>query len=326
MKAFFHILFVLLLGSPLLSAQDTDWAKFDKIKELKSSDASKLSLMITGEFPNQEDKVKAIYYWVAHNIEYDLRLYRKYKKEQRNRSRKKYTEAQIQKITNHEISKTLRKKKGVCKQYSLLFAELCKHSKINCEFVSGHARNNPRKSKSKGESHAWNVVKINNQWKMVDATWGSGFVDHEGKFQFKFDPNYFSTKRELFVKSHLPKDEYWQLLDSIVETDQFKQFPITGPSFIEYNIQNLVPEKNVIEVEEGQEIIITFESDHQLSSIVSTRLRRDKEKEYEEIVGSKFELVDKTTQISIETNDFKSGNYCFYGDGRRMFCYRVSVR
>jgi len=77
----------------------------------------------------------------------------------------------------------VRRKKGVCEDYSNVFKELCDRSGIPCLIVHGkvplgfiptlkrrlHGVNNKA-------NHAWNVVKMDTVWKSMDPTW-SGIRD-----------------------------------------------------------------------------------------------------------------------------------------------------
>ena len=61
------------------------------------------------------------------------------------------------------MSSVLLEGRGVCAAYAKTFLYLCQLSDIECALVTGS---------SKGDSHAWNAVKINDQWYWVDVTWG----------------------------------------------------------------------------------------------------------------------------------------------------------
>ena len=61
----------------------------------------------------------------------------------------------------------------VCESYSRAFKVLCDQLNIPCMLVVGYAKNSPS---SKGESHMWNEVKMDdNKWYAVDVTWNDPF-------------------------------------------------------------------------------------------------------------------------------------------------------
>ena len=85
--------------------------------------------------------------WVNKNISYDLNYIGK-------------------RLTATEI---LNQKKGVCEHYSILYENLLKSIGILAVSISGVAYNRDKKS---FEPHAWTLVRYNENWLPMDATWG----------------------------------------------------------------------------------------------------------------------------------------------------------
>ena len=90
------------------------------------------------------EKVQAIYNWSIHNFEYDYDYY-----------------AFIQFF---DIRQTLHTRKGVCYDFSNLFAALCRSQNIPCYVVDGTPYDRST------ASHTWNRVYYNNSWWDVDVT------------------------------------------------------------------------------------------------------------------------------------------------------------
>ena len=90
-----------------------------------------------------EEKVQAIYNWIIHNFEYD------------------YDYHAI--IQYFDIQRTLRTHKGVCYDFSNLFAALCRSQNIPCYVVDGT-------SYETAAQHTWNRIYYNNSWWDVDVT------------------------------------------------------------------------------------------------------------------------------------------------------------
>lgn len=75
---------------------------------------------------------------------------------------------------------TCRKRSGVCRDFSYLFKELCDRSGIPCVYANGRAKG-PFHFKTwikevvllhpKVANHAWNIVKFNGSWHLMDPTW-----------------------------------------------------------------------------------------------------------------------------------------------------------
>ena len=90
-----------------------------------------------------EEKVKSIYQCIIQNLEYDYDYH-----------------AFIQYFN---IRKTLRTHKGVCYDFSNLFATLCRSQNIPCYVVDGT-------SYETAAHHTWNRVYYNNSWWDLDVT------------------------------------------------------------------------------------------------------------------------------------------------------------
>ena len=63
-------------------------------------------------------------------------------------------------------------------------------------------------------NHEWNAVKINNQWCLIDSTWGTG-----NKFN-----DYLCTPPHCFIRDHLPQESQteFQFLEEIIDVKQFQ--------------------------------------------------------------------------------------------------------
>ena len=91
-----------------------------------------------------EEKVQAIYEWIIQNFEYDYNYF-----------------AFIQYF---DIQRTLRTHKGVCYDFSNLFAALCRSQNIPCYVVDGTPYNRAT------EDHTWNRVYYDGFWWDLDVT------------------------------------------------------------------------------------------------------------------------------------------------------------
>jgi len=69
-------------------------------------------------------------------------------------------------------------------------------------------------------SHSWNAAKINSNWYLFDATWGSGYVS-ENQYLKKIDDNYFMVKPDSMILTHLPFDYLWQFSNYPLGSEQF---------------------------------------------------------------------------------------------------------
>ena len=64
---------------------------------------------------------------------------------------------------------------------------------------------------SREPNHAWNAVKIQERWHLVDVTWDAGHI--EGKIYHKqYGTAYLFADPRQFLYTHFPTDAKWQLL------------------------------------------------------------------------------------------------------------------
>jgi transglutaminase-like putative cysteine protease len=98
---------------------------------------------ICAGYDTDAEKVQAIYQWIILNFEYDYDYH-----------------AFIQYF---DVRKTLRTHKGVCYDFSNLFAALCRSQNIPCYVVDGAPYDG-------SANHTWNHVYYNGSWWDVDVT------------------------------------------------------------------------------------------------------------------------------------------------------------
>ncbi|MEC4050008.1 transglutaminase-like domain-containing protein [Flavobacterium sp. SUN046] len=193
-----------------------------KMDALPQSDANSTQLVanyIVGNFQNQEDRIRAIYYWTSNTISYDVANMFKQRPNQKREER---------------IERTLRTQKGVCADYVALFNELSEKVGIVAYEVNGY-------TKQDGNvvllAHAWSVAKIEGKWFLFDPTWGSGYVNHN-VFYKRLENKFFKSDPSDFILTHMPYDYIWELLDYPINNDEFYENKITStlsnPVFCNY--------------------------------------------------------------------------------------------
>jgi len=151
-------------------------------------------------------KAKSIHDWIVCNIPYDVLAY--------NNGEFKLKEPHI----------TLRYKAAVCGGYSALFNYMARRAGFECHYVAGYTKGRSKRSiQPQGifTRHAWNCIKINNIWYLIDSTWNAGYVN-ENVFHFAYSTDYFLTNPAIFIKRHYPQSPGFLLLDSYLSIDDFK--------------------------------------------------------------------------------------------------------
>jgi transglutaminase/protease-like cytokinesis protein 3 len=169
-----------------------------------------ISKYIIANFKTDQEKTRAIFIWVASNIQYDID----------NMFAINFYESKEEKI-----AKPLKTRKGICENYAGLFSDICSKSNIKSFVIEGYTKQN---GFADYIPHAWCAAFIDNSWFMFDPTWGSGYING-GKFYKRINNEYYKASPSTLIKSHMPFDYLWQFLN----------YPITNQEFYEgKTIQN----------------------------------------------------------------------------------------
>jgi hypothetical protein len=173
-------------------------------KKVKGRDLKSIHSSLDALSPSDSGKARAFFTWIAHNIKYDVEEYM-------------HPNPDPDKQSPEIVFKN---KKGVCQGYANLFDVFCRMSSLECVIVTGHIREFGR---YRAASHAWNAVRIDSDWKLVDATWGAGVLNEKGRYEAAFDDKYFLSNGENFIFDHYPFDPAWQLLVNPVNITEYRK-------------------------------------------------------------------------------------------------------
>ncbi len=148
---------------------------------------------------------------------------------------------------------TFRSRRSVCAGYASLFTAIGTAAGLEVETVVGRARGIV--DTGMGEGHAWNVVKLDGRWRLVDTTWDAGFVNSDG-FQKRYGTWYFLTPPEAFVTKHFPDEARWQLLDAPRSPGEFMRAPSLEPEFFAHRLGLVSPDRAESDAHGVSEIIL----------------------------------------------------------------------
>lgn len=242
------IFFIVIYILPVVSQ---DFISIDKIVDAYPRNISKpekLAEMIKRDFNTDIEKARAIYRWIATSIKYDVDAYYSGVKSTSysysTLEEKKQKELELQK---KQVEQTLKKKKAVCEGYSGLFQNLCDMVGVECVTILGYSKTSDRDIGRipKSTDHAWNAIKIDNKWKLIDVTWGAGSVNYSKKeFIPQFNDIYFLTPPELFFLKHFPENKDWLFVNKSLE--DFIELPLYYSEFAVSGIKIIEPEKGII--------------------------------------------------------------------------------
>lgn len=332
------LIYICLLGTGLLSMQQAQSQVTDPITadysaidahalELdgKYREIDKLANDLANGLTEDYEKVRAIFTWIAANIDYDVKAFHKGSAPIRFTYS---TEEELQQLLAEEneriVREVLKNRMGVCDGYSRLFLTLCERSGIEAETIDGYGRNTLEVrggSVVDNSNHTWNAVRINERWYLLDPTWASGYTDPAvSRFTRKFREGFYLTPPEKFIYDHFPEDSRWQLLEKNVSWSEFVNFPLVKGGFLEYNISDCKPEEGTIRIKSGRSIAFEFTSDQKIEEILVHQS--------DERYSSKADFEKMGNRYLFHHTMEKRGNYVItlFVNGEATLMYRAEVR
>lgn len=179
------------------------------------------------------EKAWVIYRWITENIAYDASA---------------FFSGKLQDVDT-EI--TLRRGNAVCGGYARLYTTMARHLGLGVFEISGYARGYGSLPKDKmTTNHAWNAVRIDGRWYIVDSTWGSGSLSSETRsFEKQYKPFYFAANPHEIVYSHFPERGEYQFLAKPVDAQSFANQAKYNQNFFAAELRPITPITAVQQVE-----------------------------------------------------------------------------
>lgn len=240
------ILFFLLNFSFSMHAQN--YVLVDSIVDTYPKNISTLDNLaeyIRKDFKGDDEKARAIFRWITTNISFDVELAKKMNYKSLivfSYFSEKEKEIKEKKFKSDLVKETFLTRKTVCHGYSVLIEYLCGKLDLEAKIIIGTLKSDPSEIGvfPNEFNYAWNVVKINDEWKFIDATLGAGSISsNTGLFKFDYNDGYFFTDPERFFLNHYPLDEKW-LLVSKTKND-FAQAPFIFGNYFKYGYKIIGP-------------------------------------------------------------------------------------
>jgi hypothetical protein len=189
-----------------LAVQPNPFARTDaRVLELPDSSAhsvSSIAAFVNANFMTPTDKARAIFIWIAGNIQYDI---------------DNMFAIDFYQDSAAKVDKPLQTRKGICENYAALFSAISNQVGVKSRVIEGYTR---QQGFVDYIPHAWCATMIDGNWWLIDPTWGSGYVE-KGKFVRKVNEEYFKASPEAFIKSHMPFDYLWEFLNYPVTNQEF---------------------------------------------------------------------------------------------------------
>ncbi|GGA79236.1 hypothetical protein GCM10008015_19940 [Flavobacterium palustre] len=177
-------------------------ARMDKMPVGFNQSMDSIGNYIKSNFQTENDRIRAVFYWTASNISYDVP--------------NMFAPNQLETV-QQKIEKTLKTRKGVCIHYAEVFNDISNKVGIKCRIIEGYTKQN---GEVDNLAHAWCAAQIDNKWVVFDPTWGAGGITN-GKFVKKLNNTYFKAEPSKIIASHMPFDYMWQFLNYPVTNAEF---------------------------------------------------------------------------------------------------------
>jgi hypothetical protein len=205
------------------------------------------------------EKVRSIFRWITEHIAYASRP-----RASVPRSATRYQKVQMDsllalKTVDEIVAYTvMQNRTAVCNGYARLFKALCDYAGIRAEVVTGYARGGMGNTAFRS-NHSWNAVYVDSAWRLLDATWASGFISFSDEFIKQYDDYYFFPDPGQFIRSHYPEDLRWALLENQPTLREFYQTPFKLTAYMKYGITGFAPSSGVVEAAVGDTLQFRFE-------------------------------------------------------------------
>lgn len=181
-----------------------------------SASIAGLAQTLTKHTRTDSARAAALYEWVARNLSYDLPGYL------------------AGRVEDAGAEAVYRRRVAVCGGYVALFGRLAREAGLQVQPINGYAKGFDYRpgSSTRKPNHAWLAVQIGGRWKLIDPTWGSGYVSG-GKFVARFSWDWFLVNPDALALSHFPADAGWQLVDSRLSRKEFEQMPLVPRTLVD---------------------------------------------------------------------------------------------
>lgn len=241
---------------------------------------------INSKFYFQNEKARAIFYWIAENIQYDfdnMYAFNMYNSE-----------------TNSD--ETLKSRNGICLNYANLYAGIANKVGVKTYVIKGYTR---KKKQVNHNPHAWCASLIDSAWYMTDPTWGAGYIQ-DSHYIKELNNKFFNIKPDRFIKTHIPFDPLWQILNYPITKQEFHNGMSKTKNEITYF--NFIDSIKIYENQSSIERLLASSSRIESNGICSYL-------DYDNLYSIRFNI--KVHYKTLDEERYKTAYY-YYNDGIYM--------
>ncbi|WP_053069895.1 transglutaminase domain-containing protein [Clostridium novyi] len=164
--------------------------KFDYFETVEETEKVKIEVKriikdIIKPNMSEDEKVKAIHDYIVTHVQYDINGMR-----DGNEAHTAYSALFTDKAGEpHET---------VCQGYALLFYKMATEAGLEARIMTGNAFS--KSANQKPQPHAWNLIKINDNWYQIDLTWDDPIMNPPNTNYKRYD--YFNLSDKEMQKDH----------------------------------------------------------------------------------------------------------------------------
>jgi hypothetical protein len=174
-----------------------------------------LARSLTAGAATDSARAAVLYEWVARNVAYDIGRYGS-------------------DGGDAAPEAVYRSRLALCAGYVALFGRMAAEVGLMAEPISGYAKGFDYRDgqPTRQNNHTWLAVLMESEWRLVDPTWGSGFVA-EGKFLPAFNWSWFMVAPDELILSHYPRDASWQLVSWPLTRGEFEAMAVVPRALLD---------------------------------------------------------------------------------------------
>ena len=308
---------VIVLALSIASfAQQSKYKNIDdaveKLGALNNFNVAVIADTITEKFTDNEEKARAIFYWIANNIQIDP----------------KGTRQNDDK--NILPEKVIALRKATPLGFSLLVQEMCSAANIRCLSVDGYVKNYAAEinEPSDEKNYSWNVVQLGQSpetWYYVDAARASGYLDKKSTaFTKQFTSEYFFADRKLFNLAYFPDNGAWQLGGGVKNVKDFYALPVFNNFSFALGLGKPTPMTGYIKTSLKKPVVFTFPVNSAID-IKNISLIIGDEKKQPKPEAMNFDNSGGTVSFTYQFKKEDTFPLRIVADGRDILQYMVEV-
>ena len=288
-------------------------AEVAKLGTFATNNVAEIADALTGKLNNNEDKARALFYWIANNIALDAKAIKN--KDEKNKLPEKVIEL----------------RKATPLGFSLLYQEMCSYAKIRCLSVDGYVKNMAAEINEKPDeiNYSWNVVQLGQSpetWYYVDACRACGYLDYkQTMFTKQFTSQYFFADKKMFNQIYFPDNMAWLLGGGSKSLSSFYALPVIGNQAVALELRKILPLTGLIKTTLNAEVPFSFtiNNDNTIKSI-SMLIGEDKKKQKEEPMN--FDNNNGEIKFAFTFKKEDSFPIQIVADGKIVLQYLVEVK